>query len=889
MNCRNSIFRVLFTCLLLIVETTVFSQNLDKKITLEASNQPLGEVIRLISTKGNILFSYNPQSIPLDNKITVIARNTSLSVIFDKVFTANGIDYIISEKQVILKLHEKAAPEKPVVQVVQPRKFVISGFIRDKSTGEAIIGANVYDIASRQGTTSNNYGFYSLSLPKGIYNLTVSFIGYTPVERQLALDKNSETNVELEISAVHMKTVEITADPEKEIIRINQSGELRLSPAALKQIPGFAGNIDVLKSLQNVPGIVTFGDGSSFYYVRGGNSDQNLLLIDEAPIYNPSHLFGFFSALAPDAIKDVMVYKGDFPANYGGRLSSVVDVRAREGNLKHMGFSGNIGPYTSDLTLEGPILKDKSSFLISGRKSNLNWMNLTHGDQRTYKFNFYDFNAKFNVLLNKNNRLYLTTFTGNDVFERYNNLNANTFGISWKNVAGTLRWNHTFNSRIFSNTTAYISRYNYYLDISKELKNYWNSSITNATLKTDFLWYPNPKNTVKAGLEFSSHQSNPGNMHYSDSEIQSNLPHIAEYQSTEFVLYAGNEQQIGSKLYARYGLRLINWNDLGATSVYYFDANYKVIDTIAVAKNTIYKSFLNFEPRINLKYQLGENSALQANYSHNVQHQQVLSNSTSPFTSLEVWAPSGPNIRPQQSDQFSLGYFSKVLNRLLEFSAEAYYKRLYNQIDYKDHANMLFNPLIEGELRFGNGWSYGFETLVRKSKGKFTGWISYAYSRTVKQITDVNNGNAFPAAYDRPHNISITLAYATGRHWSFSSHWMYLTGSPFTSPTGFYYVNGYSIPVYGEKHNDRYPDYHRMDISASFALSKPDKRFQHNLIFTVYNAYGRHNPFSVNFNKIMDDNGNILVPANLQGDTELIPTSISVAGAIPSLNYTFRF
>jgi len=280
---------------------------------------------------------------------------------------------------------------------------------------------------------------------------------------------------------------------------------------------------------------------------------------------------------------------------------------------------------------------------------------------------------------------------------------------------------------------------------------------------------------------------------------------------------------------------------------------------------------------------------LQFNFSHNVQHLQVLSNSTSPFTTIEVWAPSGPNIKPQQANQYSLGYFTQVLHKQFDISFETYYKRLYNLIDYKDHANMLINPLIEGELRFGDGWAYGIEALVQKSKGKFTGWFSYAYSRSMKQIADVNNGNTFPAAYDKPHNICLTLSYATGKHWRFSSQWIYLTGAPFSSPTGFYTLNGYTVPVYGEKNNDRYPDYHRLDLSVSYALSKPEKRFQHNIVLSVYNAYGRHNPFSVNFNKIMDDNGNIVVPANLNGDVELISTSISVAGAIPSLNYTFRF
>jgi len=871
----------------MLAASVSIAQNLNKRISIEIHDQPLGEVIRLISEKGDILFSFNPQSIPIDKKITVVASNTALSILFKKVFTANGIDYSVSEKQVILKLIKKEISVKPDIQTL--RKQTISGYIKDKSTGEAIIGANVYDFASLQGTTTNSYGFYSLSLTEGEYRITNSYIGYAPFSQLVKLDKNIEVTVELEVSSINIKPVEIVADPNESVMNFNQSGEIRFSPAALKLIPGFAGNVDVLKTLQSVPGIVTFGDGSSFYFVRGGNSDQNLLLIDEAPIYNPSHLFGFFSALAPDAIKDVIVYKGDFPANYGGRLSSVVDVKGREGNLKRLGFAGNIGPFTSDLTFEGPIIKEKSSFLISGRKSNLNWLHLLNGDQRTYTFNFYDINAKFNIRLNNRDRLFLTTFAGKDLFERYNKLNANTFGISWKNIAGTLRWNHVFNNRLFSNTTACFSRYDYFLDISKELRNYWTSSIANVTLKTDFSWYLNPRNTLKTGFEINGHHSNPGNIHYTDSEIQVIRPYISEYQSNEIGIYASNEQQIGKKFFTRYGLRLSKWNDLGPASVYYFDANHNVIDTMQVAKNTICKSFLNIEPRINLKYTLSSNSALNANYNHNVQHLQVLSNSTSPFTSLEVWVPSGPNILPQQSDQFSLGYFSKAFNNKFDFSVEVYYKRLYNQIDYADHANMLLNPLLEGELRFGDGWSQGIETLLRKSQGKLTGWISYAYSRSMKKIADVNDGKIFAAAYDRPHNICITLAYAAGRRWNLSSHWMYLTGAPFTSPIGFYSVNGYSVPVYGEKNNDRFPDYHRLDLSFSYSLNKPGKRFQHNLMLTVYNAYGRHNPFSVNFNKIMDDNGNIVVPVNMEGAVEKISTSISVSGAIPSLNYTFRF
>ena len=860
------------------------AQDLDKKISIKATNQSLEEVIKQLGEKGGIRFSYSPQTLPLSRKISINERNISLRKAFEIVFTANGIDYIVSEKQVILK----PAARENVPTTVKPapaHRFTISGYVRDKSSGEAIIGAIVYDAASQQGTATNAYGFYSLSLLQGSYFITTSYIGYSPVSQAIDLNKNQEMIVELRMAAIEMKVIEITSQ-ESDVLHLSQAANLKLSPSVLKQIPGFAGNIDVIKSLQNVPGIVSFGDGSSFFYVRGGNSDQNLLLLDEAPIYNPSHLFGFFSALAPDAIKDVSIYKGDFPANYGGRLSSVVDVHAREGNLKRLGFSGNLGPYTTDVTLEGPIAKEKSSFLVSARKSNLNWLQSLIDDNRSYNLNFYDLNAKLNVRLNSKNRLYFTFFKGQDDFERINSTKTNTFGISWNNTAGTLRWNHTFNNRLFSNTTAYISRYNYFLDISKERLNYWTSSITNATLKTDISWFPNPDNTVKAGFELNSHNSNPGKMYYADKEIPASL---AEYHCTELAVYASNEQQLGERFFARYGLRFSRWNDLGPTTVYFFNSAHSVIDTVSVAAGTVYKSFNNFEPRASIKFAVNQNTSLQCSYNHNVQYLQVISNSTSPFTSLEVWVPSGPNIKPQQSDQIAAGFFSKLMKGTFEFSLEAYYKRMHNQIDYTDHADMLINQLIEGELRFGSVNSYGIEALLRKSKGRFTGWVSYAWSRSLKTIEGVNGGREFPASWDRPHTVGLTMAWNSGKRWSFSSRWIYLSGAPFSSPTGFYYVNGYTLPVFGQKHNDRYPDYHRLDVSAAFALSKPEKRFQHHLILTIYNAYGRRNPFALNFNKMLNDNGKIAVPANLEGDVELITTSISVAGAIPSLNYTFRF
>jgi hypothetical protein len=880
---RYCTYRYLATLAILMGCILASAQNLDRRISIKATNKPLGEVLTKISRKSEVYFSYSPQLIPADQKVSIDAKNEPVRDILDKLLKPLSVQFFVSENQVILKPGENNKDRVPE-KLAEKRKFTLSGYVKDKSSGEILIGANVYDKLSWMGTTTNSYGFFSITLPEGNYNLVFSLVGHQPISRSVDLHSNQRISVDLDESSYTIKEVEVISSADDESIQKSNPGEVRFSNAALKQMPGFAGNIDVVKSLQSVPGINSFGDGSTFYYVRGGNNDQNLLMIDDAPIYNPSHLFGFFSALAPDAIKDVKAYKGDFPASYGGRLSSVIDVRARDGNMKRLGFSGNLGPFTSDLTIEGPVRKEKSSFIVSGRRSNLNWLNFSSVENRTFSILFYDLNIKMNLRINDNNRLFITGFAGNDDFRQLNNTSDNSFGIQWKNSVGTLRWNHIFNNRLFTNTTAYFSKYDYFLYISRENNNYWTSAISNGSLKSDLSWFPNPRNTVKAGVEVSSHFSNPGNIYVQN--VSTNIP---QYRSVEYSFYLSNEQLIGKRISMRYGLRLTSWRDLGPTTVYIFDGTHKVIDTAAVAEKTVYQGFVNPEPRVSLGYTLNETSSLRLGYCRTVQYIQMLSNSTSPFTSLEVWAPSGPTIKPQKADQVSFGYMKRFGHSKFHFSVETYYKKFYNQVEYKDHANMLYNPLIEGELRFGSAKSYGVEVLLRKSEGKFTGWIGYSYSRVNSTIEDINNGKAYPAFYDHPTTICFNLSYRNGRHWDFSANWIYLTGSAITTPVGFYQYNGYSVPIYGDKNNDRLPDYHRLDISVTLWLNRPGNRFKHSIVFSIYNAYGRSNPFSLNFNKIMDDQGKFYIPSDLDGNYEIVPTKLSVAGAIPSLNYTFRF
>jgi outer membrane cobalamin receptor len=867
----------------------VQSQDLEQKITLKISAKPISEALAEITRLSEIEFSYSPQDLPADRRITLTARNRTVASILDEVLTRNGIDFIKVEHHLVLKPRgwDGTAQGKPTAE--PHLRYTLSGYLRDKGTGEVLIGANVYVKGTTTGATTNGYGFFSLTLGSSDYPIVFSYMGYKEVVRTVKMNENIRISVDMEENNLQIGEVEIVADEHPADVRNAQMSEFRFSQKTLAQLPGFGGDLDIIRALQAVPGIQTFGDGSALYYVRGGNSDQNLLLIDEVPVYNPSHLFGFFSAFAPDAINNVQVYKGDFPARFGGRLSSVIDIKAREGNMKRFGFSGNVGPYASNFTLEGPVVKERASFFISGRVSTLNWLNTLPTFNKSFDFRFFDINAKLNYRVSDNNRFFLTFYTGRDVFSRYLSTEVNSLGINWNNLAGTFRWNHVFSSRLFANTTVNYSRYNYALNLPQEQDGNWNSSISNMTFKTDLAWYLNPANTIRSGLEVTCHSSNPGNVTLENGTKPVSVPTVADYHSMEYVFYASNEHHIGKRFSLRYGIRLPVWQDLGPTDVYYFDANHQVIDTIGYGSGTGYSTAFSPEPRLNIQYQVNERSSVKASYSRTTQFLQLLSNSTSPFTSLEVWAPCGPNIPPQTADQVAAGYFREIVKSAFVVSVEGYYKWFHDHLDYRDHANLLFNPLIEGELRFGKAWSYGVELMIRKTSGKLTGWIGYTWARAMIKTPGVNSGNSYPASYDRPHDVCVNLSWDDKKHWMFSANWIFLTGGAMTSPVGFYYNNGSSVPIYGDKNNDRLPDYHRLDLSATYVFNKPGNRYQHSIAVTLYNAYGRLNPFSVNFNKMMNDQGDFVVPSNLNGSYELIPTSISVAGIIPSINYQFKF
>ena len=847
-------------------------------------DQALGKVLKEISRLGGFHFSYVNKHIPVRQKVTISAENKTINEILEELFSGKNIEFIVVEGEVVLKPDVK---EYVYFKDITD-KYTISGHIRDKGSGESLIGATVMVADSGIGTVSNSYGFYSLTLPQGMYNLNFSFIGFGNFTTPIELNKDMTLDVTLDEDLATIQEVVITRrDRNTSGTNIVQISKINLKPETIKKMPALLGEVDVIKSLEAIPGITFFGDGSTLFYVRGGNKDQNLILIDDAPIFNPAHLFGFFSNIIPDATKDVQVYKGDMPAHLGGRLSSLIDIRTRDGSLKKFGMGGSLGFIASRLMVEGPISVDKSSFFVSGRISHFEWL-VKQNAPSVESIYFADLNLKFNTILSSNNRLFFTFYYGKDNFFN-RNANEDTSGIKWDNLSGSIRWNHLFSNRMFSNLTFFTGKYDYFLVTSSTNNDAWNSRIANTGIKADFTFYYNPFVTLRFGVKAGYHFLNPGNFRYGDDSRNSFVPQVPARNALEWNGYFSYKHQLGTRWFFRLGLRATIWQNTGKTTEYVFNENHKPIDTLYYPAGKVYHSYLKPEPRLGITYRISPNISLKTGYARNIQNIHLITNSVSPFTTLDVWLPSGPNIKPQISDQVSVGFTKLFPESGIDFSIEAYYKIMQNQIDYEYHATMLLNPTIEGELRFGEARSYGFEVQLKKDAGRFTGWIGYSLSKTTKKIKEIYLNEPYPAFYDRPHDFSTFISYHPGDRWTFSAIWIYTSGAAFTTPTSFYYYQGYSVPVYTEKNNDRLPPYHRLNLNINFLLSRPEKKFRHDLTFSLFNVYGRKNPISVNFNKSINQSGGLIVPANYYHPPILVPSQIWLYQIVPSLNYNFRF
>ncbi|MFT5185078.1 MAG: hypothetical protein ACI84C_002214 [Flavobacteriales bacterium] len=753
-------------------------------------------------------------------------------------------------------------------------KYTLSGAVMDSSTGEELIGATIYDAASASGTNTNVYGFFSLSLPAGQYDITISYIGYNNFVQEIDLTKDVKLDFELIPSSIEIGTavIEGTNDAVENVEGVEMS-KVKMSMDAIKKIPAFMGEVDVIKAIQMLPGVQTVGEGNSGFYVRGGAVDQNLILLDESAVYNASHLLGFFSVFNPDAIKDVQLYKGGIPARYGGRLSSVLDIRMREGNNKTYCAEGGLGTVSSRLTLTGPIVKDKGAFLISGRRTYADvFLKLSKepGIKDT-KLYFYDLNAKANYKLGENDRLFLSGYFGRDV-SGFNDL----FRIEWGNATGTARWNHIFGNKLFSNLTFVYSKFDYVLaQENDDIGFRWDSDIEDISLKYDFTYYLNPNNTLEFGIMGTKRQVDPGFARSTGETVVFNALKIPESNALETGIYVSNEQSITDALTAVYGVRFSTFSNMGAGTQWNYDTDFNPTDSVNYESWDIYNTFTNWEPRVGLNLRVGKGKSVKASYNRTAQYIQLASNSTA-SSPLDIWFPASPNVKPQQADQVAVGYFQNFFENTLEGSLEFYYKKMNNAIDFKNHAELLLNKHIEGELRFGDARSYGMEFMLRKQEGRLTGLVSYTLARTERRIPDVQEA-WYPTKYDKTHDISALLSFAITDRLTVGANWVYSTGAAVTMPTGRFEYMGELVPVYSERNAQRMPAYHRGDISISWTSKKSaTRKWEGEWVLSVYNVYYRKNPYSINF--IQDENDPNKAYAEM---TYLLPI-------LPAITYNFK-
>jgi len=780
-----------------------------------------------------------------------------------------------------------------VVQHTQAQnKFTINGVIKDASNGETLIGATVYIKELKNGATTNEYGFYSLTLPSGDYTIDYSYVGFELISQSITLDGNKQLNIELKPEASQLEEVVVQADLEQANVQNLEMSTNKLEMKTILKIPTLLGEADVFRSLQLLPGVSTVGEGASGFNVRGGSVGQNLVLLDEAPVYNSSHLFGFFSVFNPDAVKDVKLYKGAVPSRYGGRLASLLDVRMKEGNSKKFEATGGIGTIFSRLAIEAPIIKDKASFIVAARRSYIDVLArpfvplLEEGGA----LNFYDLTMKANYNINRKNRIYLSGYFGRDVFMFDKNQ-----GFSWGNTTSTVRWNHLFNERLFSNTTFVYSKYDYELQFGDDNLNRfnWNSSISNFLFKPQFTYFINSDNELNFGADVIYYTFEPANAVGISNGSTIDVSLEKKY-NLETALHIGNSQRISDALSLEYGLRFSYFQSFGPGTVYTYNDTIPGLRRYPISEQ-IYKSgenivtYSNFEPRLSFKLQASPTASVKGSYNRMAQYLHLISNTTASLP-LDVWNPSSKNIKPEIGDQFTLGYFKDIgEKRQFEVSIEAYVRYTRNQIDYIDGADLLINQYLEGDLLGGKGRAYGLETYFQKKTGRLTGWVSYTLGKTELQVNGINRDQWYDTRYNQTHNLKVVGFYDINKRWSVSSNFVFTSGTPTTFPTSRYMLQDILIPYNANdsRNNVKVPAYHRLDVSFRLegrTMKKGKVRKNKDYwVFSVYNLYARRNPFSIYFSQ-KDDR----VPTGQPIESQA--TQLSIIGTVvPSVSYNFKF
>lgn len=746
----------------------------------------------------------------------------------------------------------------------------VSGTITDASTGETLIGATVrVKELPKKGAISNKYGFYSIDLPKGVYNIYVSYIGYHKYEHKHEFTEDMSINIKLNTESTLTGEVLVLSERDNNNITSTNIGIEKISIAEIASIPILFGERDIMRTLQLTPGVKSIGEGNGGMYVRGGDNSHNLIILDEAVVYNANHLLGFFSTFNSNAIKDITLYKGTSPAEYGGRLASVLDIRMNDGNNQEYKIGGGIGIISSKLEVEGPIVKDKGSFLIAGRRTyaDLVYNAIAGTDNFLY---FYDVNAKANYSLDDYNKIFISGYTGRDAIGM-----NDRFGIDWGNITGTLRWNHIWSKKLFSNTSLIYSDYDYKVKILNDANEFSISSvIKNITFKQDFEYFLNTDLTIKFGLNSTYNSIIPGQVEFTE-DVDINLKSLEDKNAFENAVFISTIFKPSALLTFEAGFRLNYFNLIGPGTFYNYDQEGVASDSSYYEDYKNVYSYLNLEPRINISYIISEHNSLKFAYSRNSQNLHLISNSTS-STPTDLWIPSSQNVKPEIGDQISVGYFHNLFDNSYEISVESYYKYMQNQIDLKNGAEIRSNEYIEGELLSGIGRAYGLEVMIKKRYGKLTGWLGYTFSRTEKLIEGINNDNWYPAKQDITHDISIVGMYELNERWTISATWVYNTGNAVTYPSGKYIINDNVQFYYTERNAYRMPDYHRLDLGATYILKKDDS-FESSLSFSIYNAYGRKNAYTIEFE----------VDPNDPNKTQAVKTYLFTF--VPSITYNFKF
>lgn len=771
-------------------------------------------------------------------------------------------------------------------------KLSLSGYVKDGSNGEVLIGAGVRIKDSKLGARSNAYGFYSIYLPKGKYTIQCSYVGFEPFEKEVELNSANKLDINLKPQSSQTGEVVVTGTKEDNNVQNIEMSTVKVEMSEIKKIPALLGEVDIIRSIQLLPGITSVGEGSSGFNARGGGIDQNLILLDEAPIFNSSHLFGFFSVFNPDAVKDVKLIKGGIPAEYGGRLSSILDVRLKEGDNQEYNVEGGIGLIFSRLSVEGPIEKNKGSFIIAARRSYIDVLAkpFLDGDLADSEFNFYDLTLKANYQVGENDRLFLSGYLGRDVF-------AAGFKFNWGNATSTLRWNHLFGDDLFLNTTAIYSNYDYSLQFGTGNQDLFknDSKIINYSIKPDFTYFYNSENTITFGGQSTFYDFVLGNATAISAGISSNLS-IEDKFALESALYFNNEQILNDDITISYGLRFSLFQFMGEGHAITLNdttaglqrsvVDYKKYDAWEVIQN-----YSNFEPRLSFKYQLDDISSMKASYNRMAQYLHLMSNTTA-ASPLDVWRPSTNNIKPALSDQWTLGYFRNFEDNTYETSAEVFYKLSSNQVDYIDGANLFINgktidgqveqiDAIETDLLAGDGRAYGLELYLKKRKGDINGWVSYTLGRSERMVLGINNNEWFANRFDRTHNLNFVFNYDYSKALNFSANFIYASGTPGTFPTNRLEIQGNVIPhnAFGNRNNFRIPPTHRLDLSLTYRPEKdPDSSWENYWVFSIYNVYNRRNAYSVYFQQNADN----------PQMTEAIRFAV-IGSVVPSIAWNFSF